>query len=199
MVRVGRLLSSKASRNIFYTGAGIVAAENYLPDLPKLNKTVKIRCDNIKNFEYDLFRDLDMLRFIKIVVPISSVNPISLGVDVALRLGYTLDMITDIREDDDIDKIVKFFSDAKDVLVDSIIRFLNLDGLVKVFGVSNTKASANFTIFTPPDDIIWPEILFKNNTMYNITESPYYLSKELILRYAKAVYDPINQILTLEF
>lgn len=162
--------------------SGISVLENHLPPLKRLNKTATIRLSYIDEFEKDLFSDLDLLRFIKIVIPITSINPLSLVTDIGLRMVYTLDMITDIRHDTSIEKYSKYLADASISALASIAR----DSGLFTFENDNSKTDAvfNFTIFTNPEDMIWPDILWAYNTMANITESPYYLSKELLEAYA---------------
>lgn len=174
------LLSSKKGKHALVSAAGVTVMETHLPKLARLGKTTRIRLVHVDEFEKDVFADVDMLRFIKLVIPISSINPLSLATDIFIRLIYTLDMMTDIRDDIDINKYLSFLTDATIEALASIAHEINLF----TFDEPKRNAVFNLTFITPPDDIIWPDVMWATTSMHNITENPYYLSKELLDAYS---------------
>lgn len=194
-----RLLSNKKSAEIAGIGGAVLTAETHLPKLKRLGKTARIRLDRVDNFEADLMSDVSLLRFIKVVIPISSINPLSLATDVVLRLAYTLDMITDINGASDINALLKYVNDVGSNIAKSILRMVKegSGGLIPI--TTDEGAVMNITIFTPVDDMVWPDVMWRTNAMFNITEMPYYLSLELLRAYADVVHDEAASVLIINY
>lgn len=179
------------------TGVGLASLSRDNFKLPVVGKSVKIRLDNMANFEYDLFSDVDLMRFVKINIKISSINPISIGIDIASQLFYFLDMINDIRGNVDIGPYINFFEDAGGRMV-SYVEKLALPEFLQ--SKDDYKGFASFTVFTEVDDMIWPDSLYVNTSRHVINDLPYYLSAELINRYSiKASVDAELKILEIDF
>lgn len=167
------------------TGGGLIAVSNDNYKLPTLNKHARIRLDNMANFEQDLFNDVDLMRFVKINLKISSINPVSIGIDIASQMFYFLDMINDIRGNIEVEPYIKFFEEAADGMV-SYVKKLALPKILH--GKDEHKGFASFTLFTEVDDMIWPDSLRVGVSRHTINDLPYYLSADLINRYSVSAF-----------